>query len=168
MRWSLVIYASIIHPSLSITACICVLSLSFSQETRCRFKLFDEKHMTATVHFFFYIRVRCDVYTRMSMYIFVYLYIYNIYIYIYLSIYIYISIYISIHPYTHPCFGFGNCIYCICVDRLYDVNIIFSSLLTHDTLQGRKRNFLGPPNIGVRLGATCLGIRPTKNSDGHV
>ena len=28
---------------LSITVCICVLSLSFSQETRCMFKLFDEQ-----------------------------------------------------------------------------------------------------------------------------
>ena len=94
MRWSLVIYGSIIHPSLSITACICVLSLSFSQETRCRFKLFDEKHMTATVHFFTF---GSDVmYTRVCQCIYLYIYTSIIYIYIdiYISIYIYIYIYI--------------------------------------------------------------------------
>lgn len=92
MRWSLVIYASIIHPSLSITVCIRVLSLSFSQETRCVFKLFDEKNMTATVLFFTF---GSDVmYTRVCQ---------CIYIYIYKSIYLYIYIFvsISIHLYIY-------------------------------------------------------------------
>jgi hypothetical protein len=155
-------YLCLHYSSITVHYCVysCFKFVFFSGNKVCVQVVWWKKHDSDRAFFTFGSDV---MYTRVCQCIYIYIYK-SIYLYIY--IYICIYIYTSIHLYTHPFFGFGNCIYCICVDRLYDVNIIFSSLLT---VQGRKRNFLGPPTSESDWGLlTCLGLRPTKNSDGHV
>ena len=88
-------YLCLHYSSITVHYCVysCFKFVFFSGNKVCVQVVWWKKHDSDRA--FFYIRVRCDVYTRMSMYIYIYISI-NLYLYIY----IFVSISIHLYIYT--------------------------------------------------------------------